>query len=368
MAVLPLLMTLTFSWEVAQKSCRTRRLSIGTSSSLHKFDDWADASLLPMHIWNCVAMATSCVCFSLWLHRSPHRFSTNASDRILDKSLFSFFSVQLFANILRIGTSMHMCVSTVEAVTLMGMLNHMASIGVSIICTNLLAHRYFLRRAQAVDTLGIGATKLQGTAKSLLKILHSSFMWERRVLLVVAAGVALHVMEGLSSSYRLLYNLSLICGALGSIAVFITDLIFSTISISIFIYFISRALGSKEKEIKSLRTHLYKGRRRVRVTHMQTVSQRFDQEIGLLKKVKLATLIGCVLCVCSSSVLYINGFYAFLWAEWCAPYAWCHPYVFGLNIDSILNDVGLVLASGILIFSPKRERKSSRFASSSRRW
>jgi hypothetical protein len=66
-------------------------------------------------------------------------------------------------------------------------------------------------------------------------------------------------------------------------------------------------------------------------------------------KTKWLTLSGASLAVLSSTALYINVLLAFmsgnsLW--WSNPYL--NIYVFGTNLDSVLNDLGMLLACGVL--------------------
>jgi hypothetical protein len=70
-----------------------------------------------------------------------------------------------------------------------------------------------------------------------------------------------------------------------------------------------------------------------------------------MQKTKWMTLTGSVLAVLSSSVLYVN-IIAFLFLGGSGSRWWNSPYlhyqVFGLNLDSVLNDVGMLLACGML--------------------
>jgi hypothetical protein len=67
-----------------------------------------------------------------------------------------------------------------------------------------------------------------------------------------------------------------------------------------------------------------------------------------MQKTKWYTLIGSTLAVASSTALYINGalFFTIQGPFWKVP--WLNIFVFGINFDSILNDVGMVMASGML--------------------
>lgn len=60
-----------------------------------------------------------------------------------------------------------------------------------------------------------------------------------------------------------------------------------------------------------------------------------------LQQTKRATLISASLIVFSSTLLYIN---AGLWVGIQGPFlrcCWLHPYVFGANLDSVVNDIGM---------------------------
>jgi hypothetical protein len=70
-----------------------------------------------------------------------------------------------------------------------------------------------------------------------------------------------------------------------------------------------------------------------------------------LQKTKWMTLSGTCLAVFSSSALYINVLLIFLLGGYGTPF-YTNPYlnvlVFGLNLDSVLNDVGMFLVCGVL--------------------
>ena len=73
-----------------------------------------------------------------------------------------------------------------------------------------------------------------------------------------------------------------------------------------------------------------------------------------MEKTKWLTLVGASLTVLSSTAMYINGG---LWVGnlvlggsgkpfFANPHL--NPFVFGFNLDSVLNDVGVLLACGVL--------------------
>jgi hypothetical protein len=75
-----------------------------------------------------------------------------------------------------------------------------------------------------------------------------------------------------------------------------------------------------------------------------------------LLKTKWMTLSGACLAVFSSSALYINFLLIFAFSLGARqpssnPFAtnpYLHPTVFGLNLDSVLNDLGMLLVCGVL--------------------
>jgi hypothetical protein len=70
-----------------------------------------------------------------------------------------------------------------------------------------------------------------------------------------------------------------------------------------------------------------------------------------LEKTKWLTLVGASLAVLSSTALYINfGLFILLGRTGKPFYAnpYLNPMVFGFNLDSVLNDVGMLLACGVI--------------------
>ena len=68
----------------------------------------------------------------------------------------------------------------------------------------------------------------------------------------------------------------------------------------------------------------------------------------MIERTKWTALAGVSLAVVSSSVLHVS---CILWAatpELIRPNPWFHPFIFMVNVDSILNDVGMLLVSGTL--------------------
>jgi hypothetical protein len=70
-----------------------------------------------------------------------------------------------------------------------------------------------------------------------------------------------------------------------------------------------------------------------------------------LEKTKWLTLLGASLAVISSTALYINFGLFFVLGDYGKPF-YANPYlnvmVFGVNLDSVLNDIGMLLACGVV--------------------
>jgi hypothetical protein len=70
-----------------------------------------------------------------------------------------------------------------------------------------------------------------------------------------------------------------------------------------------------------------------------------------LEKTKWLTLAGSSLAVISSTALYINFGLRVVLGEYGKPF-FTNPYlnvmVFGINLDSVLNDIGMLLACGVI--------------------
>ena len=67
-----------------------------------------------------------------------------------------------------------------------------------------------------------------------------------------------------------------------------------------------------------------------------------------MEKTKWHTLVGSTIVVVSSTVLYINALLSFTIGGSFNSSPWLSFYVFGINLDSILNNIGMAVLSGIL--------------------
>ena len=66
-----------------------------------------------------------------------------------------------------------------------------------------------------------------------------------------------------------------------------------------------------------------------------------------LRRTMYLVVVGSSIAVFSSSILYVNAIFFFAFKESCSKSVWLNILVFGINVDSILNDVGLLLVCGV---------------------
>jgi hypothetical protein len=87
----------------------------------------------------------------------------------------------------------------------------------------------------------------------------------------------------------------------------------------------------------------------------------------LIERTKWTSLAGVSLVVISSSVLYVNLVLIPVFPDTVVPSPWLNPFVFTANVDSILNNVGMLLVSGTLAsaLSGNAKRKVYRISSAS---
>jgi hypothetical protein len=68
-----------------------------------------------------------------------------------------------------------------------------------------------------------------------------------------------------------------------------------------------------------------------------------------MQRTKLMVIAGTCLAVGSSGLLYINLAFYFAWHDYVSTQIFLNPFVFGTNFDSVLNDIAMVLACGVLV-------------------
>ena len=109
--ITPLVITMKFTFEDADRICeeRTRRLWKDWESPDGidwDLEDWENQyQLLPVHVFNCISLAVSLVCFLVWLFFSPHNTELGKElDRKCANSSPPYLLLPLFLNVLLFAT------------------------------------------------------------------------------------------------------------------------------------------------------------------------------------------------------------------------------------------------------------------------
>ena len=153
--------------------------------------------------------------------------------------------------------------------------------------------------------------------------LDKAFVWEIRVLYLVPVGGLIFFIS-IFAAYAFV--------GIAALWILLTDGLFSVIVANAFLQPILEALRSKQQSGQGLSPQQH----------------RRSDAAKLIMHTKWATFAGVTIAVTSSSLLYFNGI---LWVAMPAtfdPSQWFNPLVFMVNLDSILNDVSMLLVSGLL--------------------
>jgi hypothetical protein len=149
----------------------------------------------------------------------------------------------------------------------------------------------------------------------LLARLEGSFKWEARTLYITAVGVL---------AWQISATAGLVFSTVGCILVIVMDTTFSAMITTAFLLPILEVLGEGK------------------------AAARHSAGYKKMQQTKWMTMFGATLSVLSSTLLYVNFM---LWLFTQGQYnrsPWLNPWVFGLNMDSICNDVGMIFACGVL--------------------
>ena len=149
----------------------------------------------------------------------------------------------------------------------------------------------------------------------LLKKLAGSFKCEVCMLYVVAAGTPVFLINGSAGL--------VIAGVIAVLVIFL-DTIFSVLITSFF--------------LRPINNFLEEGR---------DFASGFE-EYKNFQKTKWLSLAGCTLAVGSSTAMYFNFVLYALFQGSFLSNPWLYPYVFSIPLDSILNDLGMLLVCGVL--------------------
>jgi len=235
----------------------------------------------------------------------------------------TYYSAQQLANLLSTALSLgRSCTASPAVNDITFTVNVVSTFGLSIAGTNLLCHRYLFERTSIMIKLIHDAND---PAVAWLKMLEVSFKYEILVLLCIVPVAFVAWMISPPSA--------LIIGGWGCALFAIMDLSFSVIVTGLFlspIYKVRGETDSVKGSIGSMRTQ-WAGHNRLLTT-------------------KWMTLIGSTLAVVSSTVLYANVI-LYMLMEWYSIYwtsSFLNIFVFGVNADSVANDLGMLLVSGVL--------------------
>jgi hypothetical protein len=159
-ALLPLFVTGTASFGAAGEECYAKTVvrlnaKYWDVDSLQYDPDWneednfedsADRHLFPTHHFNSISTVVSLFGLGVWLFFGPHK-SDIAQD--LDRTLGSYFALQWLANLLILAASLGInCNASGTADAIAKFVNILVSLGLSLIGTNLLCHRYLCEKAR----------------------------------------------------------------------------------------------------------------------------------------------------------------------------------------------------------------------------
>jgi hypothetical protein len=200
----------------------------------------------------------------------------------------------------------------VPIAAVLNFINLVSTFGVSVIGTNLLSHRYLHAKASVMITL---LNDDQDPSVKWLKSLEAAFVWEARALYVVVVGVPLLFINNTAG---------LMLAALTVMAIVLMDTSFSVLVTVIFLRPLFQVLSDGQRAIRRSRSH-----------------QNMQQTMRM-------TLFGSTLTVTSSTVLYVDMVLQFTVQGRFHSSPWLNTLVFGINLDSILNDVGMMIVSGAL--------------------
>ena len=149
----------------------------------------------------------------------------------------------------------------------------------------------------------------------MLVKLNTSFKWELRTLWLGPLWVIL---------YTVSRQAAVVHGVLIAVYMIATDGAFSIVVTMIFLRPISRVLREGGSNVA-----------------------RHSQGYRELQKTMYMTLFGSSLAVFSSTALFINFIVNIVLPDSLGS-PWSHSFIFGVNIDSILNDVGMLFVCGVL--------------------
>jgi len=313
---MPLFVTGELSFGAAEEECYERIYAV-LAERHARDEDWdfdakATRRLFPVHLYNSMSTVVSLLGFLSWLFFSPHASKGAPGGTCdLDRKLGSYHALRLLANMLMTASSLWNCSSSPIVDTVLSLAARFVFFGLSIIGTNLMSHRYLSQKASVMVKI---LNDDRDSSAGLVKKLEASFVWEVRMLYLVAVGVILYFASPTAA---------FAVGALGALLVIATDTIFSILLTRIFLRPIIKVLGD-----------------------MRGVRCRSAGHLAM-QQTKWLTLVGSTLIVASSTGLYVNAVLFMLLSSRFMRSSWLNIFVYGGNMDSIVNDVGMLFVCGL---------------------
>jgi len=302
----------------------------------------AERDLDPTHRWNLASASVSLLCFVVWLTVSPH---DNPNAEGLDLTLGSFYMMQYASNLLVAVVNVLYSCEHEDYLSLL----LLVYLGLSVIGTNILCHRYLAEKANIITKI---IDEPNDSTAEQLETLRRYLALEVRAMYPVLLGIILHLAGTLSDDvtskdagflvleYTILYIMA-------------NDLFFSVVITFLFLRPISQILDEGGSGMASQS----KGYKHLRDTRRMT-------------------LLGSSMAVISSTYLYINLLLFFNASNSRGGLFYdnskldfledpnLNPLVVVGNADSMVNDVGMLLVCGVFKYT-LREKFLNRYGYSS---
>ena len=150
-ACLPLMVTRSLTFFDAEEECRSRNMQLRENNPDFTFSNPEAAIyfLLPLHYFNMAATAVSLFCGLLWLFGSPH-FKIRDD---LDRALGTFCMIQIVGNVCVSTSNLYICTNNFQTYQLLINMYMLSLFGISVLGSNLFAHRYMLEKAKIMAHL-----------------------------------------------------------------------------------------------------------------------------------------------------------------------------------------------------------------------
>jgi hypothetical protein len=301
-----------------------------------------------------------------WRCVSPHHHDSSRQSALateLDKKLGSFYVWQVFGNMLVAALSLHNCTKLDRSFIALDISHDLSFFAISVVGTNLLCHRYLLSKAEIMTADLTESEQSSGCLLSLDK-LKTVFLWEIRVLPLVPLAVVLFFTVPSPDNETAAFSI----GGIACAMIMILDILFTVMITAIFILrkplppsFPPLSLPSSSLTKFTAEGPLSRSLSPPAIHNILRVGELVPPSHILhahssahrrLQRTKWMALVGTALALGSSTLLYINGLLYFSKGLGLAGDTYNNDpeknvYVLGGNLDSIFNDFGMLLVSGI---------------------